>query len=173
MGPYYSKTNPWAGFLLALSFLDLFLVYFVSRDGYAGRLREIERLGITGIPNPSFFKFIWPLFILSASFGLFWASLYDPTVMWYWAVILILIFLLAFFLFGRDDFQLWPLALLTALALVITLGAAIFYCSLMTHLPGAAALLGFFFIWSIYSLYFISATLMTLLSGPPPAVVFT
>ena len=149
-------------FLLAGSIIAIIAIYFIGRNGYAGRLSEIQNLGIAGVPNPDFFKFIWPLFLLTACLGYFWASS-APGIIWRWLVVLILTVFEAFFLFGTNDFTLFPLALVTAVFILLLLGESIYYLAVTLKLKIPAALLGFYFIWSIYAIYFIFAVLINLL----------
>ena len=150
-------------FLLALGVAELILIYFLSREGYREKLLKIQNLGIAGIPNPEFFRFVWPLFIFTSFVGYYLASA-SPGVIWRWALIILLTFLEAFFLFGTTGFGSFPLALVVAAFMVIILGESIFYLAVTIRNKAAAALLGFYFLWQIYALYFIFAVTMKFLN---------
>jgi tryptophan-rich sensory protein len=150
-------------FLLALGVAELILIYFLSREGYNAKLTVIEKLGIAGVPNPDFFRFVWPLFIFTSFVGYYLASAV-PGVLWRWGLVLVLTFLEAFFLFGTLGFGLFPLALVVAAFMVIILGESIYYLAVTVRNKAAAALFGFYFLWQNYALYFIFAVTMKLLN---------
>ena len=150
------------GILLAFSILDVIAIYFVSRGGYQGKFALIDNLNIVGVPNPDFFKFVYPFLILTAAFGYFISS-NDPGVYWRWILFIILTFLFTFFLFSSEGVILLPLALVVSFALVILLGESIYYLGITRRNKAATALLGLAFLQAIYSIYFVFALQIELL----------
>lgn len=147
---------------MGFSLLVVVAIYFIARNGYTAKLDLIERLGVVGVPNADFFKFIYPLFILSASFAFFITGM-TPGVFWRWILFLVLVFFLASTIFLFEGLSLFPLALLFAVALAILIGESIYYFGITLKNKASSALLGFLFLWSIYAIYFVYATLLTVL----------
>lgn len=150
--------------LLIVSIILLFLIYFIAQDAFSDRLLTLQRLGIAGIPNPNFFKWIWPLFILTTCIGFYLLSC-DSYVGFRWIGLLILTLLTAFFLFGNDGFALWPFAALTLFCIIILLGESIYNFGINSQSRLGAALLGFYFFWSIYALYIVLTTLILFINN--------
>lgn len=138
--------------LLIASIVLLILIYFIARDNFSERLLTLRRIGVSGIPNPEFFKWVWYLFIFSACVGYYLVS-GDWLVGFRWVGMLLLTFLSAYFLFGSAGFETWVFASITLFSLVILLGESIYTFGIVYQNRTATALLGFYFFWSIYALY--------------------
>jgi len=151
--------------ILAFSIAIIFGIGFISKRGYLERIRLINSLNIVGVPNEEIFKFIFWIFILSASIGYFivLAKKFYIGIVIRAILFLTTCFLLAGSLFGTYSFAALPFALIFALILVIILGESIYYFGFVLKNKLAVSLLGFCFLWAIYSLYLIFSILISLL----------
>lgn len=155
----------WAGFLLLISAIVIFAIYFISRDEYKGKFEYLKSLDTNIVPSSSFFKFIYPIFILVSCVGLFVSSIryQDPGIIIRWVFILLIAFLIAYVLFGNDSFKYWSLAIGLFLILVVLLGETIYHLAVTLQFKTGGALLFFFFIWAVYGLFltcYVSASLI-------------
>lgn len=155
----------WAGFLLVLTLITIFAIYFIAKDEYRGKFEYLKKLDINVVPSASFFKFIYPIFILVASIGLFISTvrLQDSSIIVRWFFILLVSFLIAYLLFGNDSFKYWALTIGFFLILVVLLGETIYYLAVTSQFKAGATLCFFFFIWAVYGLFltcYVSATMI-------------
>lgn len=154
-----------AGIILIIaSLILLILIYFIARDAFNERLLTLQRIGLAGIPNPNFFKWIWPLFILTTCIGFYLLS-DEHLVGFRWVALLLLTLLTAFFLFGTEGFFFWPFALITLFCLILLLGESIFTFGIVFRSRIGAALLGFYFFWCIYAMYIVLSTLILFINN--------
>jgi len=156
----------WSCFFIALSIIVIILIYFISRDEYKGRFVELQRLDVNLTPNPGFFKYVWPLFLLIASVGLLIASINNPDegIFMRWFFILALILLIAYLLFGNDTFRWWPLCIGFFLLLVVLLGETIYHIGVTLGDKTAASLMIFLFLWAIFGLFITTLTSVRLVT---------
>lgn len=151
-------------FLIIASVILLVLIYVISRDAFNERLLTLRRLGIAGIPNPDFFKWIWPIFILTTCVAYYLLS-EDYLVGIRWCGILLLTIITAFFLFGTDGFSFWPFAAISLFCIILLLGESIYTFGIIHQSRMAAALLGFYFFWCGYALYIVLTTLILFINN--------
>jgi len=144
---------------LIIVLLLLIIIYLISEEAFNDRLLTLKRLGISGIPNPEFFKFIWPLFILTACLS-FFPYINNPLVMFRAFALITLTIITAFLLFGTEGFSLWPFAAISLFCLILLLGETIYTFGIIYRSRITAAMMGFYFFWSIYALYIVLSTLV-------------
>lgn len=150
--------------LLIISFLLAIVVFIIAREEYQQKVERIQNVGLAGFINADFFRFIWFVFTLTASFGFFIASRKSLSVLWRWVIMLILIFVEALFLFSTEGFELYPYALIANVFLTVLLIESIYYFGLVLRDKLAASLIGFLFFWSIFGIYFIVSVLSRIIS---------
>lgn len=155
----------WAGFLLVLTLIAIFAIYFISKDEYKGQFERLKSLDINVVPSASFFKFIYPIFIFVSAIGLFVATvrLQDPSIVIRWFFIILLAVLIAYLMFGNDTFKYWSITIGLFMILVVLLGETIYHLAVTHQFKAGATLMFFFFIWSVYGLFltcYVSATII-------------
>lgn len=149
--------------LLICSIIVIILIYLIAQNNFLDKILLIQNLGVVGVPNPEFFRFFFPFFILVTCIALF-IGLDYPGMVLRWVGILIISLLTAFLLFGRNDFNLWPLATLSIVILIVLLGETIFRFGIDNNDKMLAGMVGFFFLWAVYALYLNINILITVTS---------